>query len=319
LQSPLLGSRCKRGLRNSKELGYVHHMPATRLVGFLPFRDNETMRAIRGKKALVSGAASGIGRAIALRLAREGAHLFLVDIDEPGMLETANEARREGIEIITRRCDMSQPLDVSSAVAEVLGLWNGVEILVNNAGITYYGKTERMAAEHWEKLLRINLLSHVQITRELLPSLLERPEAHVLNVCSVLGLVGMPKVTAYCTAKFGMVGFSESLRNEFGRQGLGVTALCPGFVRTNLFTNAPLEEQVAEHKLPPNIICTTPQRVADAAVKAIYRNRRLVVMQPFARLMYATKRFAPWLLDAVFHFGRRKRVARKASQKRQAA
>jgi short-subunit dehydrogenase len=269
------------------------------------------MRVIRGKKALVSGASSGIGRAIALRLAREGADLFLVDIDERGLAETAAEARASGVTVVTRRCDLAQPQDVSSAVAEVLDSWNGVDILINNAGITYYGKTERMADDHWDKLLRINLLSHVQFTRELLPSLLEREEAHVLNVCSVLGLIGMPKVAAYCTSKFGMVGFSESLRNEYGRIGLGVTALCPGFVRTNLFTNAPLEEEVEEHKAPPRLVTTTPERVASAAVKAIYRNRRLVVMEPLARFLYAVKRFAPWMMDALFHLGRRKRIARK--------
>jgi len=277
------------------------------------------MRVIRGKRVLLSGAASGIGRALALRLAREGAHLYLVDIDSVGMEETAQECRELGVEVVTRRCDMSQPKDVSSAVADVLHRWNGVDILINNAGITYYGKTERMSPSHWDKLLQINLLSHVQFTRELLPNLLARPEAHVLNVCSVLGLVGMPKVVAYCTSKFGMVGFSEALRNEFGREGLGVTALCPGFVRTNLFTNAPLEAKAEEHKIPPKIITTTPERVANAAVKAIYRNRRLVVMEPFARFMYALKRFTPWLTDAIFHMGRRKRVARKAASLKKAA
>ena len=90
-----------------------------------------------------------------------------------------------------------------------------------------------------------------------------------------------------------MVGFSEALRREYGREGLGVTALCPGFVQTNLFTNAPLEKDMEEHKVPPRIITTTPERVANAAVKAIYRNRRLVVMEPFARFLYAIKRFAP--------------------------
>jgi short-subunit dehydrogenase len=277
------------------------------------------MRVIRGKKVLLSGAASGIGRALALRLAREGAHLFLVDIDTVGMEVTAAECRQGGVEVITRRCDMSQPRDVTSAVAAVLNLWNGVDILVNNAGITYYGKTERMSGAHWDKLLQINLLSHVQFTRELLPNLLERPEAHVLNMCSVLGLVGMPKVTAYCTSKFGMVGFSEALRREFGREGLGVTALCPGFVRTNLFTNAPLEEKVEEHKIPPRIITTTPERVANAAVKAIYRNRGVVVMEPFARFLYALKRFAPWIPDAIFHLGRRKRIIRKMAELERAA
>jgi short-subunit dehydrogenase len=277
------------------------------------------MRVIRGKKVLLSGAASGIGRALALRLAKEGADLFLVDIDEAGMAETAAEASKSGVAVLTRRCDMSRPSDVSTAVADVLHRWNGVDILVNNAGITYYGKTERMAPAHWDKLLQINLLSHVQFTRELLPNLLERPEAHVLNVCSVLGLVGMPKVTAYCTSKFGMVGFSEALRKEFGRQGLGVTAMCPGFVRTNLFTNAPLEQDVEEHKIPPRILTTTPERVANAAIKAIYRNRGLVVMEPFARFMYVLKRFAPWAADAIFQIGRRKRIARKMADLQRAA
>ena len=95
-------------------------------------------------------------------------------------------------------------------------------------------------------------------------SMLERPEAHVVNVCSMFGLVGMPKLAAYSTAKFAMVGFSEVLRNECGRDGLGVTALCPGFVDTNLFTSAPLGEKQKEHKIPPRIFQTTPEKVAHA-------------------------------------------------------
>ena len=277
------------------------------------------MRELRGKTALVTGAASGIGRAIAMRLAAEGVNLFLVDIDEPRLADVVLAVRAAGVEVVGRRCDVSQASEVSAIVTALLDKSNGVDILVNNAGITYYGRTDRMAPELWDRLLSVNLHSHIQFTRELLPSLLGRREAHVLNVCSMLGLVGMPKVTAYCTSKFAMVGFSESLRNEFGRQGLGVTALCPGFVRTNLFTNAPLEEKIEEHKVPPRIVTTTPERVANAAVKAIYRNRRLVVMEPFARLMYAVKRFAPWLMDALFHMGRRKRVARKMAELEQAA
>src|SRR5215212_9763990 len=171
------------------------------------------MREIRGKTVLITGAASGIGRAISLRLADEGATLFLVDIDERGLAETAAESRERGVEVFCRRCNVAEPQEVSAVVAEALSRWDGVDILVNNAGITYYGKTERMAADHWDRLMRVNLLSHIQFTRELLPTLLDRPEAHVLNVCSVLGLVGMPKVAAYCASKFGMVGFSEALRN----------------------------------------------------------------------------------------------------------
>jgi short-subunit dehydrogenase len=272
------------------------------------------MHDIRGKKALVSGAASGIGRAIALELARQGVQLFLVDIDEVGLAAVADEARAAGGDVIQRRCDVSQPGKVSAAVAEVLDRWGGVDILVNNAGITYYGRTDEMSAEHWDRLMRINLLSHVQFTRELLPSLLARREAHVLNVCSMFGLVAMPKLTAYCTSKYAMVGFSEALRAEYGREGLGVTALCPGFVATNLFASAPLPENSKGPKIPPRIFCTTPEKIARAAVKAIRRNRRLVVVEPMARVLITVKRFAPGVIDFFLHLGRRSRIAKKMAR-----
>ena len=138
----------------------------------------------------------------------------------------------------------------------------------------------------------------------------------MLNVCSMFGLVGMPKLAAYCTRKFAMVGFSEALRNEFGREGLGVTALCPGFVDTNLFTSAPLGEKQKEHKIPPRIFCTTPEKVAHAAVKAIRRNKRMVVMTPAAWLFVSAKRFVPGVMDFLFHLGRRKRVWQENSAQR---
>jgi NAD(P)-dependent dehydrogenase (short-subunit alcohol dehydrogenase family) len=277
------------------------------------------MREIAGKTALVTGVASGIGRAIALRLAAEGVNLFVVDIDELGLAETVQQAQQAGVEVIGRHCDVAEPSQVSSVVAEVLGRWGGVDILVNNAGITYYGPTVRMSAEHWDRVLRVNLLSHIQFTRELLPSLLARREAHIVNVCSMFGLVGMPKLAAYSTTKFALVGFSESLRNECGRDGLGVTALCPGFVDTNLFTSAPLGEKQKKHKVPPRVFRTTPDKVAHAAVKAIRRNRRMVVMTPAAWLLVSAKRFVPGAMDFVLHLGRRKRIERKMAQLKRAA
>jgi NAD(P)-dependent dehydrogenase (short-subunit alcohol dehydrogenase family) len=277
------------------------------------------MRDMAGKTALVTGVASGIGRAIALRFAAEGVRLFLVDIDEVGLASTVEHVRAEGVEVIGRRCDVGDPNEVSATVAEILSRWGGVDILVNNAGITYYGPTAQMSAEHWDRVLRVNLLSHLQFTRELLPSLLARREAHIVNVCSMFGLVGMPKLAAYSTTKFALVGFSEVLRNECGRDGLGVTALCPGFVDTNLFTSAPLGEKQKEHKVPPRIFRTTPEKVAHAAVKAIRQNRRMVVMTPAAWLLVSVKRWIPGAMDFVFHLGRRKRVERKMAQRKRAA
>ncbi len=269
------------------------------------------MRELHHKRALVTGAASGIGRAISVALAEQGTDLFLVDLDEPGLANIVAETRRLGVVAIGRRCDVGQAAEVSDTVAAVLRRWGGVDVLVNNAGITYYGHTDRMPAEHWDQLLRVNLHAHLQFTRELLPSLLARREAHVLNVASVLGLVGMPKVGAYCATKFALVGFSQALRAEFGREGLGVTVLCPGFVRTNLFSSAPLAKPSAEHKVPPQFLCTSPQRVAAAAIKAIRRNRRQVVMGPLARVLVGASRYVPGIMDFAFHLGKRRRVERK--------
>jgi 3-oxoacyl-[acyl-carrier protein] reductase len=277
------------------------------------------MRKLRGKTALVTGVASGIGRSIAMQLAAEGVHLFLADINEVGLAQVVGELKQAGVEVVSRRCDVAEPREISATVAEILNRWGGVDILVNNAGITYYGRTERMSAEHWDKLIRVNLLSHIQFTRELLPSLLARPEAHVLNVCSMFGLVGMPKLTAYTTTKFAMVGFSDSLRAEYAREGLGVTALCPGFVDTNLFASAPLGESQKQPKIPPAIFCTTPEKVARAAVKAIRRDRRLVVISPWAKFLVTAKRFIPGVVDLLFHLGRRKRAARKVEELKRAA
>jgi short-subunit dehydrogenase len=243
------------------------------------------MRQIRGKAALVTGAASGIGR------------LYLLDVNAQGLAEVVAQAKRCGVDALARHCDLSQPPQISSAVAHLLDQWGGVDILVNNAGITYYGRTHRMSAEHWDRLLAINLHAPIQFTRELLPTLMSREEAHILNVASICGLVGMSRVAAYTTSKFALVGLSETLRAEYARAAVGVTALCPGLVDTNLFAAAPRGGDLKENKRPPSWLLATPERIANRAIRAIYKNQGVVVIQPYARLTYLLKRFAPGLID----------------------
>ena len=263
------------------------------------------MQTIRNKTALITGAASGIGRAIAMRLAREGTNLFLLDLNKKELASTILEARREGVRATGQQCDVSQTDQIEQCARFVVERWGGVDLLVNNAGITYYGNTAEMSAEHCERLLAINLLAPIHFTRELLPTLLERDEAHVLNVASFFGLIGSRKLAAYTSSKFGLVGFSESLRAEYGRRGLGVTALCPGFVDTNLFDTAPRGNDQKENKRPPSWLLTTPEKIAHRAIRAIYRNQALVVQQPYAKLAYFGKRFFPSVIDWANHLSRR--------------
>ena len=150
---------------------------------------SRTKREIRGKKTLITGAASGIGRALAVRLAREGADLFLLDIDQAGLSEVVAETSQYGVEVIGRYCDLSQPQQITASINALLERWGTLDILVNNAGVCWYGPTLKMTGEEWDRLLAVNLDAPLQLTRELLPILTSRPDAHILNVASICGLV----------------------------------------------------------------------------------------------------------------------------------
>jgi short-subunit dehydrogenase len=269
------------------------------------------MRTIRGKKALVTGAASGIGRAIALALARQGADLYLLDVNEANLSAVTDEARRYGVTVVKSLCDVACPDKVSAQIGEVLKVWDKLDILVNNAAVAYYGPTQRMTAEQWQRLLAINLLAPIQFTRELLPTLLEQPEAHIVNVCSIAGLVASGRLVAYHVSKYGLVGFSEALRAEFNRRGLGVTALCPGLVRTNLFQAAVSGREGRPMRIPPAWMCASPEAVAYRAVQAILKNRGLVVVTPMARFLWYFKRLSPSLLSWISGLGKRKKIRRE--------
>ena len=264
------------------------------------------MKTIRGKKAMITGAAGGIGRAIALALAAEGADLHLLDIDDVNLASTVAEARKLGVDAAGSHCDLARPQEISAAIEAILERWGDVDILVNNAGVAYYGPTERMTASQCDWLLGVNLLAPIQFTRELLPTLLERQEAHILNVCSVGGLLAIPKIAAYHATKFAMVGFSSSLRAEYVRRGLGVTALCPGIVRTNILNAAAKGQPAKPIPVPPRWLTTSPEYVAARAVKAICRNHALVVIPPLGKALWVLQRLFPALMAWLFRVRKRR-------------
>jgi short-subunit dehydrogenase len=266
------------------------------------------MKHLKGKRCLLTGAASGIGRALALRLAGEGVHLYLLDVDLAGLHSVVDECRRRGVAAVGRQCDLAQPTQISAAVADLLAGWKYIDLLVNNAGVAYYGPTEKMTGQQWDWLMAINLLAPVQITRELLPTLLARKGAHILNVCSVSGIVAGGRFTAYHTSKFGLVGFTEALRAEYNRRGIGVTNLCPGPVSSNLYNRA-ISGRSASQPVPnpPAWLCASPDLVAKQGVRSIKKNKRIVLVTPLARLLYVMKRVSPAFLDWLNHVSRRKR------------
>jgi short-subunit dehydrogenase len=276
------------------------------------------MRVIRGKKAMITGAASGVGRAIALALAQEGADVFLVDINEEGLADVAREIGGRGVKVVTATCDLSDPAQIDALAGNLRRRWNGLNILVNNAGVAYYGHTHLMTGAQWNRMMAVNLLAPIKLTHELLPMLLAADEAHILNVCSMFGLATWRKTAAYQTSKFGLVGFSAALRAEYCSDSFGVTALCPGFVRSSLLESGETDKADGELAVPA-WICASAGQTAAKAIRAIQRNQGVALVTPAAHFYWRLARFFPGLVDWLTREGWRRRGRPKLSLEKETA
>ena len=265
------------------------------------------MRIIRGRRAVVTGAASGIGRAIALRLAEEGADLFLIDRNSENLNVVVWEAESRGVAVTRAVCDLTIPAEVTKMIAQLRTKWNEVNILANCAGVACYGPLHLTTEDVWRRTMAVNLLAPIQMVHELLPILLVAEEAHILNLCSFMGLVPWRNVPIYQASKYDLVGITLALRNDYYRTNFGVTALCPGFVRTPMLMN--LKDPEAHRSAPtfPRLLSTTPEAVASKAIDAIRRNRGLVVVTPFAKMVWHATRLFPSLIDWLNREGWRQR------------
>jgi 3-oxoacyl-[acyl-carrier protein] reductase len=280
------------------------------------------MKTLAGRTAFLTGAAAGIGRALARALAAAGCHLFLVDRDADGLQRLQDELSGSGVTVRSVVCDLADAVSVDRVVMRALEQTGGIDLLINNAGVCCYGPTDQMTQAQWDWLMSINLLSPIRITQALLPHLLLREDPHIVNMCSISGLVAGGRLAAYHTSKFGLVGYTEALRAEYGRRGVGVTAICPGPVRTNLYDSGQSLRDGTRVPLPPAWLCATAEQVAAATVRGILGDRRRVLVTPMAHGLSMVSRLAPWLIDFANRFsrnGRRRRLEQvRAEQRRQA-
>jgi short-subunit dehydrogenase len=263
----------------------------------------------RGKRALVTGAAGGIGRAIALELAREGADLFLVDIDEVRPRVSVEEAEKTGAKTAFQICDISRPDQVSACVAACLATYSGLDILINSAGVLRYGAPYSGDKEAWNTVISVNLLAPIQFTIELLPSLIAQEESHILNVCSIVGLVPARKLASYQTSKFGLVGFSLAMRHAYFEQNVGVTALCPGLVDTSMLEEMGPRWLNQAIRIGPLLPISSPDEIARHAIASMRKNRSIVIPSLFGKLLWMVYRLAPSLY--VWLFSRRFRLRKR--------
>lgn len=255
------------------------------------------MKVLRGRTAFVTGAASGIGRAIAIALAREGVDLVITDRNASGLALTEQEAKRTGVGVTGMICDLTQPERIAEMLDRVIS-GGPMHILVNCAGLAFHGQQHSMSEVEWRNIIAVNLTAPMQITTRLIGKLARADEAHIVNIASFLGLVPAGRLAAYQASKYGLVGFTLALRADYHRRNFGVSVICPGFVRTPMLDRTgSIEASPAPGAKIPNWLSTTPEHIAQITIAAIRRDKGLVVVTAFAHLAWRFYRFFPGLAD----------------------
>ena len=235
------------------------------------------MRELRGKRVLITGGARGIGLALARRLAREGATLLLADLDARALDESAASIRATGAGAFGFPVDVTDTLSIAALRDAVHGEGGPIDVLVNNAGVVFGGPFLEVPLARHVTTYRVNVEGLVAMTHAFLPDLLEREDAHLVNVSSASGFLALPHGTTYASSKWAVIGFSESLRSELklgGNDHVGVTTVCPSYVTTGLFDGV---------RAPFLVPLLTPEKLAEKVTRAILDDR------PWVRLPWMVK------------------------------
>ncbi|MBR1126039.1 SDR family NAD(P)-dependent oxidoreductase [Bradyrhizobium lablabi] len=260
------------------------------------------MTAISGSAAAVTGAASGIGRALALELAARGCDLALADRDEAGLQAVAAEIGKGPRKVSVHRVDVGEPHQIAEFAAAATSAHPALNILINNAGVALLGQFNEIEQAQMEWLININFWGVVHATRAFLPHLSGRPAAHIVNLSSIFGIVAPPGQTAYCAAKFAVRGFSESLRHELAiaNSSVRLSVVHPGGVLTNIVRNSRTGAGIADNARRAQSIerfdamaKTTPAAAAQRIILGIEKNQPRILIGGDARFMDLLQRFRP--------------------------
>jgi short-subunit dehydrogenase len=261
------------------------------------------MTAIRGATAALTGAASGIGRALALELAARGCDLALADRDEAGLRTLAAEiAKAHAQKVTVHRVDVSEPGQIAEFAQAAVAAHPGLNIVVNNAGVALLGQFNEIEQAQMDWLMNINFWGVVHATRAFLPHLARKPEAHIVNISSIFGIVAPPGQTAYAAAKFAVRGFSESLRHELqvAKSPVRLSVVHPGGVSTNIVRNSRTGTGVTDNARRAQSIerfdavaKTTPAAAALRIIAGIEKNQPRILIGNDARFMDLLQRFRP--------------------------
>lgn len=267
------------------------------------------MKEFEGRVAAITGAGSGIGRALAKELAKRGTHLALSDINEEGLAETVAECDIGGIKVTSQILDVADREAVEAWAAQVVEEHGKVNMIFNNAGVALGAKIETMSYEDFEWLMDINFWGVVYGTKAFLPYLKESGEGHIINLSSVFGLFSVPTQSAYNSAKFAVRGFTDALRMELELSDYGVscTTVHPGGIKTNIARNARVDSSIEIEEsggetigdMFDKIAMTSPDKAAREILSAVRNDRRRALIGPDAKLLDFMARLPAMVIQTI--------------------
>jgi len=276
------------------------------------------MEQLSGRVAAITGAASGIGRALTVELAGRGTHVAVCDVDEAGLAETVATVEGRGVKVTSARVDVADRDAVHAWADQVVAEHGQVNIVVNNAGVALGATVEGMSYDDLEWLMAIDFWGVVHGTKAFLPHLKASGAGHVVNISSVFGLMGIPSQSAYNAAKFAVRGFTDALRIELEIEPCGVSATTvhPGGIKTNIARNARMDDSVTQLADDPEqarrdferLFLTTPEKAARQIVQAIVQDKRRALIGPDAKLFDLASRLPAGVVQrAIVRGARRQR------------
>lgn len=271
------------------------------------------MKIPKNARAVITGAGSGLGRAIALELASRGASILIADIDEGRAAETASLVRSMGSRAETIRADVTKLEDVEAMGEAMDRAFGGVDLVVNNAGVAVAGLVGEVPLDDWRWILEINLMGVVHGCHVFAPRLRAQKSGFILNVASCAGIASLPEMGPYNVSKAGVVALSETLYAELGQDGIGVSALCPTFFKTNLLETMRAPDR-AQHEKASSFFersKITAEEVAKIALAGLEAGDPIIIPQVDGRVVHALKRLSPKLYLSILKNGMKSSIGQK--------
>jgi len=266
------------------------------------------MSQFRDKVAIVTGAASGIGRALSQELARRGASVILADVNPSPVEEAAETITKAGHKAETFVLDVSDYDAVDKMVADTMARYGRLDYLFNNAGIAVGGEVRDCSIDDFRNVINVNLFGVVNGVAAAYPLMVKQGYGHIINTASIEGLIPTPATVSYVASKYGVVGLSNALRIEGADLGVKVSVVCPGYIKTPIFQTSKVIKIDREKMLKslPERFGITSEACTQIILRGVQRNKAIIVVTGFAKVLWVLQRISPALIRRIMRRDLRK-------------